>query len=163
VEQAANQLKLDVTAAAIDYKKERSTFLEKAGKIRSAKTRETYQDALDRFEHWCEVQGILPAAVSDRKVEDFIAFLVSEGRSTGSVRLTISACSSLFTFLVGKYPHLTNPFVGTMGKPKLKRTRRISIPDKWELEGILAELRSSTWVAVLAMAERDCVLVRCLV
>ena len=94
---------------------ERDAFLSDA---RSGHTREAYARALDYLGKWLELHNLPAANLTPRTAEDFIRDMrAMSGKDADSVRLTVSACSSFFTFLERRFDEICNPFRGSRARP----------------------------------------------
>jgi hypothetical protein len=95
--------------AGIDYKVERETFLEQAGRTKSPNTRRAYTSALDRLETFAARRALPVLAMKPRDADDFAYCLSAEGRASASVRRDLAAASSFFAFLERRAESVHNP------------------------------------------------------
>ena len=138
--------------AGIDYQSEKKTFLENAGKAKSAHTRTAYRAGLNRLETWASAKGINVLELTPAQADDFIYSL--RDRAAASVRLDTAAASSFFTWLHRRHNAIENPFRGTKARPTKKAVKKIEIPTAPEVETIVRELPAYEAAAAAIMAYR---------
>jgi len=150
---SAQKMIAAASLAGINYKKEKKTFLDNAGKTKSSHTRIAYQSALNRLETWVSTKGINILELRPSQADDFIYFLRND-RKSASVRLDTAAASSFYTWLYRRHNVIQNPFRGTKARPAKEAVREIEIPTAPEVETIISELPSDLSAAVSVMAYR---------
>lgn len=137
-----------IVAERVDWKAERKAFLSDS---RSTHTREAYCRALEHLCKWLELHNLPASSLTPRLADDFIRDMrAMSGRDADSVRLTVSACSSFFTFLERRFDEIRNPFRGSRARPASTRTAAV-IPSAAELKILQAEAEP-TLAAALAVA-----------
>jgi site-specific recombinase XerD len=149
-----NELNTKVDLAGIDWKQERETFLQNAGREKSRHTYTAYAAALNRLESYADKLKINPLSLTPAQADDFIYALQTEGRAPASVRLDTAAGSSFFTFLERRHAGITNPFRGTKARPPKKDVRKTEIPSAKEVKIIIGALGPMEAAAVQVMAYR---------
>jgi site-specific recombinase XerD len=151
------KLTQELTAAAnlagIDYHAERETFLNNAGRTGSRHTRRSYAADLGRMEAYAERAHISPLELTPMKADDFIYGMKGEA-AAATVRRTVAACSSFFTWLERRHEGIKNPFRGTKARPVRKTEKALAIPNAAEVKKILAALPAYEAAAVSVMAFR---------
>ncbi|MDR0474031.1 MAG: tyrosine-type recombinase/integrase [Treponema sp.] len=151
------KLTQELTAAAslagIDYKAERETFLNNAGRTGSKHTRRSYAADLGRMEAYAERAHISPLELTPARADDFIYSMKGEA-AAATVRRTVAACSSFFTWLERRHEGIRNPFRGTKARPAKKTEKTLAIPNSAEVKKILAALSAYEAAAVSVMAFR---------
>ena len=141
------------SVAGIDYRTERETFLDNAGKTGSGHTRTAYRAGLGRLETWAAAKGINILEMTPLQADDFIYSL--RGRAAASVRLDAAAASSFFTWLHRRHNAVENPFRGTKARPAKKAVRKAEAPQTAaEIKTIVKELPPELAAAVTVMAYR---------
>jgi integrase len=143
-----------VDLAGIDYKAEKATFIEQAGRTRSPNTRRAYASALDRLDAFAARRGSAVLAMKAKDADDFAYALAAEGRAPASVRRDIAAASSLFAFIERRYEAIRNPFRGTKARPAKRAKRRAAYPSKEEASIILYSLDPEARAAASVMLFR---------
>lgn len=129
-----------VDLAGIDYKAEKATFLEQAGRVKSPNTRRAYASALDRLDAFAARRGVAVLAMKARDADDFAYALAAEGRAPASVNRDIAAASSFFSFIERRFEAIRNPFRGTKARPQKKAMKAAAYPTEKEAMTILAAL-----------------------
>jgi site-specific recombinase XerD len=147
------ELSAAAVLAGIDYKSERETFLNNAGRTDSKHTRRGYRAAIARLEAYEERAHISPLELTPARADDFIYSLKGEA-AAASVRRDVAACSSFFTWLERRHEGIKNPFRGTKARPALKAKKELAIPNAAEVKKILAALPAYEAAAVSVMAFR---------
>jgi site-specific recombinase XerD len=160
----AQKMILAANLSGINFKAEKDTFLENAGRSKSEHTRTAYGAALDRLEAWVNRQKVNPLELEPAQADDFIYSLsrheinpkTEKPYSTASayIRLVISASSSFYTWLERRHAGVNNPFRGTKARPVKKAKRDTVIPSAEEVETIIRELPAYEAAAVAIMAYR---------
>ena len=153
----AAEMNTAVDLAGIDYEKEKAVFLENASA--SEHTRRGYRAAIGRLEAWTARHNVKPLELSPREADNFIYSLrneksekTGEPNSPATVRLTVAAVSSFFTFMHRRHVSIENPFRGSKARPKEKAVRGLAVPSKEEVKIILKELPPIEAAAVSIMA-----------
>jgi site-specific recombinase XerC len=142
------------TLAGIDYQAERETFLNNAGNTDSKHTRRGYAASLARLEAYTERAKISLLELTPARADDFIYSMKGDA-APASVRLTVAACSSFFTWLERRHEGIKNPFRGTRARPAQKETKGLTIPkNAAEMKKIIAALPALEAAAVSVMAYR---------
>jgi len=139
--------------AGIDYRAEKETFLDNAGRTGSKHTSRGYRAGLDRLEAYAERAHITPLELTPARADDFIYSLKGEA-AAASVRRDVAACSSFFTWLERRHEGIKNPFRGTKARPAKKAKKELAIPNAAEVKKILAALPAFEAAAVSVMAFR---------
>lgn len=138
--------------ASIDWEKEKAVFLENAGQEQSKHTKRGYTNALRKLEEWASPQDISLFDLTSAQADDFIYRLKASGSAPATVRVTVAAVSSLYTFLHRRHTAIDNPFRGTKARPKEKTVRPLVIPTEKEVKTILKELPPVWGIAVSIMS-----------
>jgi site-specific recombinase XerC len=138
--------------AGIDWQEEKAVFLDNA--IKSAHTRTGYRAALSRLDAWAATRTINPLEMTPAQADDFIYAQKATGAAPATVRLTIAAASSFYTFLHRRHTAVENPFRGTKALPAKKAVRETAIPDTKEVKAIIAALPTMEAAAAAVMAYR---------
>jgi integrase len=148
VDELKAEMRRAIVAERVDWQAEREAFLSDA---RSTHTREAYARALDNLGTWLELHALAAANLTPRLADDFIRDLraMSE-KDADSVRLTVSACSSFFSFLERRFDEIRNPFRGSRARPASTWTEAV-IPSAAELKVLQAEAEPAL-AAALAVA-----------
>jgi len=149
----AQKMIAQAAITGIDYQVEKETFLNNVGRTGSAYTRTGYAAALGRLDAWAARQKINVLEMTPTQADDFIYSLRGE-RGAASIRLDISAASSLFTWLERRHTGIKNPFRGTKARPAKKAVKKPVIPSAKEVETMLQELPAYEAAAVAVMAHR---------
>jgi len=132
----------------VDWQAEREAFL---SDCRSTHTREAYARALEHLGAWLELHNLPAANLTPRLADDFIRDMrAMSGKDADSVRLTVSACSSFFSFLERRFDEIRNPFRGSRARPPSTWTEAV-IPSAAELKALQAEAEPAL-AAALAVA-----------
>jgi site-specific recombinase XerD len=147
------ELSAAAALAGIDYKGERETFLNNAGKTDSKHTRRGYKVALARLEAYAERAHISVLELTPARADDFI-YGMKGNRAAASIRRDVAACSSFFTWLERRHEGIKNPFRGTRARPAEKTEKDLVIPNAAEVKKILAALPAYEAAAVSVMAFR---------
>jgi site-specific recombinase XerD len=148
-----NELSAAANLAGIDYKAEKETFLNNAGRTGSKHTSRRYRASLARLEIYAERAHVSPLELTPARADDFIYSLKGEA-AAASVRCDIAACSSFFTWLERRHEGIKNPFRGTKARPVKKTKKELVIPNAAEVKKILAALPAYEAAAVSVMAFR---------
>jgi len=77
----AQDLDRKVDLAGIDFKPERATFLEKAGRTKSPNTQRAYRAALDRLDSFAARRALPVLAMKAKDADDFAYGLAADGRA----------------------------------------------------------------------------------
>lgn len=155
-----NKMNRRADLAGIDYAQERAAFLAQAGRTGSEATRRTYAAALDRLEEWTRREGARLFDLSTKDADTWAVDLLGErkkdgaGLSSATIRKTIAAASSFYSFLERRYTAIRNPFRGSKARPAKKAARKLEIPEPEELEKILEELKPAPRAAAVLMYRR---------
>jgi hypothetical protein len=127
----AQKMIVAANIAGIDYEKEKAVFLDNAGQ--SGHTRRGYRNAIVRLDVWAARHNINPLELSPAQTDDFIYSLRNEkSEKTGkeispaTVRISVAAVSSFYTFLHRRHASIDNPFRGSKARPKEK-----AVPSDW--------------------------------
>jgi site-specific recombinase XerD len=147
------ELNVKVDLAGIDYKAERETFLNNAGRTKSGHTAKAYRAGIDRMETWTAVQGINVLELTPAQADDFI-YSLRDSRASASIRLDVAAASSFFTWLHRRHNSIENPFRGSRARPAQKAVKKIELPAALEVETIIRELPAMLAAAAAVMAYR---------
>lgn len=147
IEILTDEAKEDIKANRIDIGQYLSLWL----KNKSARTRQTYQKAIDDFFYWLSINGIthpllVRAEHVDRYIEDLKGYL-----KPNSIRLKICAVSSFYSTMK-RYGHITlNPFRHSMlpkkeYKKAIKTDQAKTIPvmTEPEYDAILRAIKRET-------------------
>ena len=137
----------------IDYQGERDTFLQRASRTGSVRTRDLYGRALGRLESWCSAQGISPLELSPARADDWIADLRGQGRAPATVNVDVAAASSFWTWLERRHAELRNPFRGTKARPPRKAARKLAIPSDVEIRFLEASADPELRAAIVMMSQ----------
>jgi len=143
--------------AGIDYEKEKVVFLDNTGQ--SEHTRRGYRAAIARLNQWAARHNINPLELTPAQADDFIYSLrneksdkTGETNSPATVRLSVAAVSSFYTFLHRRHAAIENPFRGSRARPKEKAVRGLAVPSEKEVKLMLKELPPMEAAAVSIMA-----------
>jgi site-specific recombinase XerD len=146
-----------VNLVGIDYEREKAAFLDNAGQ--SDHTRRGYRNAVARLEAWAARHNVKLFELAPMQADDFIYSLRNEKNektgkenSSATIRLTVAAVSSFYTFLHRRHAAIENPFRGSKARPKEKAVREFAVPSKAEIKTILKELPPMEAAAVSIMA-----------
>jgi integrase len=100
-----------------------------------------------------------PLELTPAQADDFIYSLRNEKNektekenSPATVRITVAAASSFYTFLHRRHNAVENPFRGSKARPKEKAVRELAVPSKEEVKAMLKELPLAEAAAVSVMA-----------
>jgi site-specific recombinase XerC len=140
--------------SGIDYRAEKETFLNNAGKTNSTHTRTGYAAALGKLEAWAARQNINILELSPAKADDFIYSMKASGAAPASVRLAAAACSSFFTWMERRHAGIKNPFRGTKARPGKQAVKKTEIPAAGEVKKIIDVLPPREAAAAAVMAYR---------
>jgi site-specific recombinase XerD len=143
-----------VDLAGIDYKAEKATFLEQAGRTKSPNTRRAYAFALGRLDAFAARRGIELLAMKAKDADDFAYALAAETRAPASVRRDIAAASSFFAFIERRYEAIRNPFRGTKARPEGRAKKEAVYPSQEEAAVILEALPPEAQAAASVMLSR---------
>lgn len=147
VDDLKDTMKRKVQLAKLDYPELREQFLKR---YKSSHTKQAYSSALLLLDQFLARAGISPFEMTPRIADRFIASLQG---SPSTVRLTIAAASSFYTFLDRETDgRVRNPFRGSKLRPK-KDTKAPIIPTKADLEIILAAAPPSIHLAITMIIE----------
>jgi site-specific recombinase XerD len=153
----AAELNTAVDLAGIDYENEKTAFLNNAGQ--SGHTRRGYRNAITRLDAWAARHNVNPLELTPAQADDFIYSLRNEmsektgkENSSATIRLTVAAVSSFYTFLHRRHAPIENPFRGSKARPKEKAVRDLAVPSKEEIKTMLKELPPMEAAAVSLMA-----------
>jgi site-specific recombinase XerD len=149
----AAEMNTAVNLAGIDYRAERETFLNNAGRADSKHTHRSYRSAIARLEAYAERAHISPLELTPMRADDFI-YGMKGNAAAASVRRDIAACSSFFTWLERRHEGIKNPFRGTKARPAEKTEKELVIPNAAEVKKIIAALPAYEAAAVTVMAFR---------
>jgi len=154
-QQAQAAFSVAVKIAGIDYAAEKRTFLENAGKTKSAHTARAYRNALRELETYAAEKHVNVLELDPAGADGFIYWKNSQPRaSAATVRLAAAATSSFFTFLERRHSGvLSNPFRGTKARPALHYSR-VDLPTGADIDALLKALSPKWAVAVSIMAGR---------
>ena len=148
VDELKAEMRRAIVAERVDWKAQRDAFLSDA---HSRHTREAYGRALDHLGTWLELHALPASRLTPRLADDFIRDLrAMSGKDADSVRLTVSACSSFFSFLDRRFDEIRNPFRGSRARPASTWTAAV-IPSAAEIETLRAEAEPAL-AAALAVA-----------
>jgi site-specific recombinase XerC len=148
---------LDASArlAGIGYLKERDTFIGNISKVQSKHTKRAYRSAIGKVEAYAAKMSTTVLELTPAQADDFIYAQKASGLSAATIRITIAAISSFFTWLERRHAGaIANPFRGTKARPENKKTRPLDIPNAQEIEVIIKELPPALAAAVSIMAYR---------
>jgi site-specific recombinase XerD len=149
-------MKEKVKAAAklekIPYAKERDTFISRASRTGSERTKKLYAAALARLEAWCERRGVIPLELSPMTADDWIEAEKAEGRASATVRLDVAACSAFWTWMERRHPELKNPFRGSRARPPKKAARKLAVPSDDEIRILQDAAKPELRAAISVMA-----------
>jgi len=137
----------------IDYQGERETFLHRASKTGSARTKDLYGRALSRLETWCSARGISPLELTPARADDWIADLRAQGKAPATVSVDVAAASSFWTWMERRHAELHNPFRGTKARPARKAARKLAVPSETEIRLLEAEADPILRAAIVVMAQ----------
>jgi site-specific recombinase XerD len=146
-----DELNEKVNLSGIDYKMEKQIFIMACGKTGSDYTHSAYLKSLKILENYCKKNNINILIMNYAQADDFIYSLKG---SPNSIRLTIAAISSFYTFLERRYSNIKNPIRGTKARPERKSVKSIEVPDDNELNIILNSIPEPERLAVYIMAVR---------
>ncbi len=93
--------------------------------------------------------------MAPRVADHFIRDLRAEARDADSVRLTISAVSSFFSYVEKRYQGVRNPIRGTKARPRATIPTAV-IPTKAELDALQAEADPILAAALSFIRETGC-------
>jgi site-specific recombinase XerD len=145
-----------VKLAAIDYCKEKETFIDNAGRSKSRFTALTYRNALEGqtgLEAFCSEHNISLLELSPAQADDFI-YWKSRINKSATVRTTAAVAASFFSFLERRYRGVvSNPFRGTRALPP-KQNAIPHVPTEAEVSTIIASVPPVTAAAIGIMAYR---------
>jgi site-specific recombinase XerD len=154
----ATELNTAVDIAGVDWQKEKEKFL----KFKAAKSEHTvrgYRSAIARLDAWAAQCNINLLKLTPAEADDFINSLCSEKsrktkevNSPATVRVTVAAVSSFYTWLHRHHAPISNSFQGSKERPKEKAVRALAVPNKAELKIILKELPLMEAAAVSIMS-----------
>lgn len=105
----------------------------------SDKTKNTarnYKSQLRHIRAWMDQKGLNVAEVTPALADDFIRALRDKGVQVNTLRLIVSATSSLWSWMSRRYDFLRNPFHGTQVRPKVKWAP-IAIPPLRDIDAIM--------------------------
>lgn len=152
-EELKDELKRVSALERIPYATERENFLTRAGRTNSEHTRTAYGSALNRLEEWITRKGLSPLEVSPATADDWIADLRAEGLAASSVRLTVAAASSFWTWLERRHDGIKNPFRGTKARPAEKAKRSLAVPTFEEITAMIEAASGYLKAAIITMNE----------
>jgi len=152
-EELKGELKQAADLERIDYPAERETFISRASRTGSARTRDLYGRALGRLEAWCSAQGISPLELTPARADDWIADLRGQGRAPATVNVDVAAASSFWTWLERRHTELRNPFRGTRARPPRKAARILEVPGTKEIRRMEAAADPVLRAAIVLMAQ----------
>jgi site-specific recombinase XerD len=151
------ELNTAVNLAGVDWQKEKNVFLDNTGQ--SDHTRRGYKTAIDRLDKWTARHNINPLELTPAQADDFIYSIrneksdkTGEVNSPATVRLTVAAVSSFYTFLHRRHSAIANPFRGSKARPKEKAVRSLVVPTDKEVKTMLKELPPIEVATVSIMA-----------
>jgi site-specific recombinase XerD len=150
----ARELDRQADLALIDYQAERQTFLDQAGRTKSAHTFRAYSAALARLDQWAAFKKLPPLEMKPRDADDYAYALATDGRAPASVRRDIAAASSFFTFLERRHDTIRNPFRGSKARPEKRGNSVAAYPDRKEVHAIMAAVEPAIRAAIACMAFR---------
>jgi site-specific recombinase XerD len=149
------RLEIDANLAAIDYEKEKKTFLDNAGNTASKHTRRSYANAINKLENFANSKRKKVLELTPAEADDFIYLLKAAGASSASVRLNAAGASSFFTWLERRHGgFIKNPFRGSKARPAAVNKRGLDIPAEKEVGKIIEALPGKLSSAVAVMAGR---------
>jgi integrase len=150
VDELKAEMRRAIVAERVDWPAEREAFLSDA---RSAHTREAYARALDNLGAWLELHDLPAANLTPRLADDFIRDMrAMSGKDADSVRLTVSACSSFFSFLERRFDEIRNPFRGSRARPASTWTAAV-IPSPAEQKVLQGEAEPALGAALAVAIE----------
>ncbi len=85
------EVKILPTIKLLEDNFERYLEVEIANGNASADTKRTYRSYVKQFLLWCDLQEIYPARVKSQDLIDYRSYLISEGKSTNTIALTLVA------------------------------------------------------------------------
>jgi site-specific recombinase XerD len=146
-----DELHTAANLAAVDYSKERETFLNDA---KSSHTRRAYTSALARLETWASREGINPLAMNAMQADQFIRYLKEEGRAAASTRRDIAAASAFFSFMERYHAAIKNPIRGTRIRPPNENKKEAVIPSRKDYKTITANVPITERAIIATLALR---------
>ncbi|GHU71019.1 hypothetical protein FACS189450_06380 [Spirochaetia bacterium] len=146
-----DELNEKVNLADIDYKMEKEIFIMACGRTGSNYTHTAYRKSLKVLENYCKKNNINILIMNYAQADDFIYSLKG---SPNSIRLTIAAISSFYTYLERRYSSIKNPIRGTKARPEKKSVKTIEVPDDNEVNIILNSISELEKLAVYIMSFR---------
>ena len=152
-EELKGELKQAADLERIDYPVERETFISRASRTGSARTKDLYRRALGRLEAWCSAQGISPLELTPARADDWIADLRGQGRAPATVNLDVAAASAFWTWMERRHAELRNPFRGTRARPPRKAARKLAIPSDVEIRILEASADPVLRAAIVMMSQ----------
>ena len=148
IDELKGEFRHRLQTARIDLGAKRQAFLER---LASPHTRRAYGAALDALEAWSSRANI---AVLDMKAAHADRFIASLKGSAASIRLTIAAASSFFSFLDRETEGLIrNPFLGSRLRPKRASAVPL-VPTAEEVALLLACAPPDLQAAIIAILDQ---------
>ena len=123
---------------AVNYLKEKDTFLLQCSKNNSKHTMRQYGNSLRFLEKYLDSYNINILTLKPRDSDDFATHLKTKNISNATVRVIISSCSAFYSFLERRYIAIKNPFRGTKTRPPVRAQKKVLIPTDAELDLIIS-------------------------
>lgn len=120
----ANELNTEVNIAGIDYNKEKTKFIDNAGRCNSKHTQKVYKDAINALEAYTSKEHVKLLLLTPAQADNFIYDLKTSGKAPATINKLIAGCSSFFTFLERRHSSTRNPFRGTKARPQKKNHQK---------------------------------------
>ena len=128
----SRDLDFEISIAGINCAEETMLLLEVIAGRGSEATHKTYTHELEKLARYCAEKRIRLIELTPQHADNYIMHLINKGYSSASVALSVSATSSLCSFIERRHAdganiRFGNPFRGSRVKPKVKATRPLSL------------------------------------